>query len=161
MTKEKKNVHILVPKGFQNKQLMRATKGISHDASDTPADGECLACKGTGAILHRVWLEDFHVVDHKIVSAKPCTAWTKCKCYLGAFWLRFHPLNVQAKLFPKWEKEIHEMLEREKTSIITACGGNYNPHQDSFLKDIGYKAPEHSQTTKTLRDMNFSGIVKT
>lgn len=156
---ENKNVHILVPKGFQGKELLRATQGINHDASDKPAEGECIKCKGTGAVLHKVWLENYRVIDGKIVEATPKMAWTKCKCYMGQFWLKFHPLNVQARLMPKWGKEAREMLEREKADIINKCGGNYTPGQDTFLDDIGYKPPQETALQKSFKEMNFGGII--
>ena len=139
---DKKNVHILVPRGFQNKELLRATRGISHDASDTPSDGECITCKGTGAIFHKIWLENFHVVDGRILNATPKMAWFRCKCGWGQFWIRFHPINVRARLFPKWRKEIREALEQEKARIIRESGGSYDPYSDTFLDDLGYKTPK-------------------
>lgn len=156
---DKKNVHILVPKGFQNRQLLKANKGISHDATDTPGEGVCVSCRGSGAIPHKVWLEDFEVVDGRIVKATPKMGWFKCKCYMGQFWLRFHPVNVEARLMPVWEKELREMLEREKAHIISESGGNYLAGQDTFLKDIGYKAPVQTEMQKTLKEMNFGGII--
>lgn len=157
---DKKNVHILVPKGFQNRELLKAEKGLSHDASDTPANGECIKCKGTGAIPHKVWLENPEVVEYRIVNCVVKMAWFKCKCYKGQFWLRFHPLNVQARLVPQWSKELTEMKERAKAEVIQASGGNYNPHTDTFLRDLEYKAPKQSKELKSLKEMNFSGIIK-
>jgi hypothetical protein len=146
MTDEpKKNVHVLVPRGFQNRELLRAEKGISHDASDTPSDGECMKCKGTGAVPERVWLEDFEIVDGRIVTATPKLAWSKCRCYMGQFWIRFHPVNVKAKLLPKWKTELRDMLEQEKASLIRQSGGNYEPGRDTFLADIGYRPPKTQQ----------------
>lgn len=157
---EKKNVHILVPEGFQNRELLRAEKGISHDASDTPSDGVCIKCKGTGAIPHKVWLTNYRVENYKIVTAEINMAWLKCRCYKGQFWIRFHPLNVQARLVPHWQKELYEMKEREKERIIRDSGGEYDSAKEQFLKHLEYKAPEQSAALKTLKDMNFSGIIK-
>jgi len=158
MNKDKK-VAILVPRGFQNKELLLPNQGISHDSTDTPSDGECMKCKGTGAYPHKVWLEDYIVSDHRITTAVVKMAWFKCKCYMSGFWLKFHPLNVQAKLIPKWWAELRDMKEKAKEEIIRASGGSYNSHSDTFLADLAYKPPAHSPLVKTLADMNFSGIV--
>jgi len=144
--KEKNNnVHILVPKGFQNRELLQAEQGLNHDPSDRPAEGKCMKCKGTGAIVLGISLLDPEVVEGRIINCKPSFSLVKCKCYLGAFWIKFNHLNVQARIVPHWAKEIREMLEREKARIIRESGGNYNPHQDSFLNDCNYKAPKNNQ----------------
>lgn len=134
---------ILVPKGFQGKQMLGP-------------DGKCMTCKGTGGVLHKVWLEDPHVIDGKIISCVPKTAWEKCRCYMGAFWIRFHPINVQARLFPFWRKELNEALEREKARIISDCGGNYEPGSDTFLKDLGYRAPKEKRKVVSLDDIDLN-----
>lgn len=153
MTEDKKNVHVLVPRGFQNRELLRAERGINHDAYDTPANGECIKCRGTGAIVEHVFIKDFTVVDGRIVSATPGMTLSKCRCYRGQFWIRFHPLNVQARVFPKWMKEIREMLEQEKARIIRDSGGSYDPHSDTFLKDAGYKPPKKDNEILSLDEI--------
>lgn len=147
-----KNVHILVPKGFQGKELLRGHASNLDKDGGVPSEGECMTCRGTGAIFHKIWLEDFEISDGRIIKATPKMAWLKCKCYLGQFWIRFHPLNVRARLFPKWGKDIKEALEREKATLIRESGGSYEPGQDTFLRDAGYKPVSSREKVLSLDD---------
>lgn len=156
----KKNVHILVPRGFQRGNLLRPEKGISHDASDTPADGVCMTCKGTGAVPHKVWLSDYVIEDYQIETCKVNTSWTKCSCFRGQWWRSFHPLNVQARLIPHWSAELKKMLVQAKELVQRESGGKYDSAVDTFLKHLEYKKPELSKEAKTLKEMNFGGIIK-
>lgn len=126
---------ILVPRGFQNRQLVKPTD------PEHPEYGECLTCKGTGAQVLGVQLLEPKIVDGRIVECKPTLQLIKCKCALGQFWVNFHHLNVQAKVIPKWYKEIKEFTEQEKARLIRESGGNYNPHNDTFLNRLGYQNP--------------------
>lgn len=151
MIDEKKNAHILVPRGFQNRELLQGN--AANLESGVPSTGECIKCKGTGAILHRVRLVDPHVVDGRIEKCTPQIDWFKCKCYKGQFWRVFHVLNVRAKLFPYWEKEIRDLMETEKARIIRDSGGNYDPHQDTFLRDTGLRRDEDNKRIKSLDEI--------
>lgn len=150
MTDEKKP-HILVPRGFQNRELLKGEAGNLDDAS-LAARGECVKCKGTGAVLHRVRLVDPHVVDGKIVKCKPEIDLFRCKCYMGQFWRSFHPLNVRAKFLPKWEKEVRDALEAEKARIIRESGGSYDPHSDTFLRDLEVPLQKNEKKVMSLDD---------
>lgn len=147
---DNKNVHILVPKGFQHGELMTAK-----EIDPASPQGTCIKCKGTGGVFHKLWLEDPHVSDGRIVSCTPKMAWERCRCYLGQFWRQFHILNVKARLLPKWKAEIKEALEREKQRIISESGGSYEPGRDTFLSDAGYKGPVTKPVIGSLEDMEF------
>lgn len=158
---DKKKVHILVPKGFQNRELLKSEQLDP----DHPEVGKCIRCRGTGCVILGVILDNPHVVDGKIIDCIPKFQAVKCKCSWGQFWIRFHPTNVQARVLPHFRKEIREMMELEKRRIIEACGGNYNPHQDTFLKDIGYVPPQNKPKLVTVEDvvkqqMKKDGIIE-
>lgn len=150
--KTSKNVHILVPKGFQGKELLRGHASNLDKDGGVPAEGECMKCRGTGAIFHKIWLEDFEISDGRIIKATPKMAWFKCRCYLGQFWIRFHPVNVRARLLPKWGNDVREALEQEKERLIRESGGNYRAGQDTFLSDAGYKPVRPGEKVLSLDD---------
>ncbi len=157
MVNDKKNVHILVPRGFQNKELLRPDS--SNPESLTPHHGECLKCRGTGAIIENLWLDDVEIKNGYIIKCTPKMGFSKCKCSTGQFWVKFHPVNVQAIVFPKFEKEIREMVEREKVKWLTESGGNYEPGRDTFLKDLGY-VPPHKQKPKIASIASLGGFLE-
>lgn len=148
---DKKDVHILVPRGFQNRRLVKGEAANLEDGK-TAARGDCMECRGTGAIVLNVMLLNPHVVDGRIVSCKPAPQVVRCRCYKGQFWRNWHPANFVAIILPKWEKEIKEFVEREKSRIIRESGGNYEPGADTFLDDLNLSKRKKKKEVLSLDD---------
>lgn len=75
-------------------------------------------CKGTGAIPQGITIKDPVVEGGKIVRiGRIDTHWIKCRCPEARFWMKFHPLNVRARLIPHWRARLKELLFAEAQKI--------------------------------------------